>query len=187
MAEIIFHSTLPSPIGPLELASTREGLAAVALGEKGQLWLQQWLGRSFPHLELRGAAGEHSLYAGQIREYFHEGRRAFDLPLDVRGTPFQKRVWAEVARIPYGRTATYSMLAVLVDRPAASRAVGAANGANPLPIVIPCHRVVGSDGSLAGYGGGLGLKRWLLVHEKVLSVEAVQMGLFRSGARLSAI
>ena len=91
-----------------------------------------------------------------------------------------------MARIPYGRTATYSTLAVLVDRPAASRAVGAANGANPLRLVIPCHRVVGADGSLTGYGGGLPLKRWLLVHEGVLPAEAVQMGLFRGGLSVSA-
>jgi len=182
MADVLYRSTLSSPIGALELASTPRGLAALALGQNGQPWLEEWLARTFPQAEVRQAAGEHDPYARQVGEYFHEGRRAFDLPLDVHGTPFQKRVWVEVARIPYGRTATYSMLAVLVDRPAASRAVGAANGANPLPLVIPCHRVVGADGSLTGYGGGLPLKRWLLVHEGVLPAEAVQMGLFRGGA-----
>jgi O-6-methylguanine DNA methyltransferase len=183
MTETVFQSTLSTPIGALGLSSTPRGLLAVALGRGGEAWVRAWLDRLLPGAEARPAAGEHAVYSRQILEYFHDGRRVFDIPLDVRGTAFQKRVWAEVARIPYGRTATYSMLAVLVDRPGASRAVGAANGANPLPVVIPCHRVLGADGSLTGYGGGLPLKRWLLVHEGVLPKEALQMRLFRGEVR----
>ncbi len=101
----------------------------------------------------------------QLSEYFEGRRTAFDLPLAPPGTAFQRRVWAELVKIPYGARSTYGELARKIGSPAASRAVGAANGANPIAIVIPCHRVVGSDGSLTGYGGGLPLKQWLLAHE----------------------
>ncbi len=106
-----------------------------------------------------------ALVRRQLSEYFSGRRTSFDLPLAPRGTAFQQRVWAELVAIPFGGRATYGELARRIGRPAASRAVGAANGANPIAIVIPCHRVVGSDGSLTGYGGGLPLKRWLLAHE----------------------
>ncbi len=98
----------------------------------------------------------------QISEYFAGARRAFELPLEPRGTPFQLRVWDLLVQIPYGETRTYGELAKLLNRPEASRAVGAANGSNPIPIVIPCHRVIGAGGALTGYGGGLDRKRFLL-------------------------
>jgi methylated-DNA-[protein]-cysteine S-methyltransferase len=98
----------------------------------------------------------------QLEEYFAGRRRVFELELAPQGTDFQLRVWAEVQRIPYGRTTSYGELARRLDNPLLSRAVGTANGANPIPIVIPCHRVVGADGSLVGYGGGLEIKRALL-------------------------
>jgi methylated-DNA-[protein]-cysteine S-methyltransferase len=110
--------------------------------------------------------------ARQLREYFTGRLRTFDLPLDPHGTPFQLRVWNEVAAIPYGRTRSYSGIAAALGTPAAVRAVGAANGANPLPIVIPCHRVIGASGKLIGYGGGLPLKRKLLELEGSLSASA---------------
>jgi methylated-DNA-[protein]-cysteine S-methyltransferase len=94
--------------------------------------------------------------------------RTFDLPLQPKGTPFQHQVWRELRSIPYGRTISYGELARRLGRPSAQRAVGAANGRNPLPIVIPCHRVIGSDGTLTGYAGGLGIKRRLLEIEGVL-------------------
>jgi len=96
----------------------------------------------------------HAYFAGELRE--------FDLPLDFQGTDFQKRVWRELLNIPYGRTCSYSHVAAAIGAPAAVRAVGAANGRNPIPIVVPCHRVIGRGGSLVGYGGGLPLKRFLL-------------------------
>lgn len=102
----------------------------------------------------------------QLREYFDGSRTRFDLPLAPEGTPFQKAVWEELARIPFGQRVSYGELARRIGRPRAIRAVGAANGANPIAIVIPCHRVIGSDGSLTGYGGGLPIKRWLLDHER---------------------
>ena len=100
--------------------------------------------------------------AAQLQQYFRGERRAFDLPLAPRGTEFQQDVWRALQRIPYGETRSYSDIAREIGRPAAVRAVGAANGANPIPIVIPCHRVVGSNGSLTGFGGGIETKRWLL-------------------------
>jgi O-6-methylguanine DNA methyltransferase len=101
----------------------------------------------------------------QLDEYFRGERLRFDLPLDLRGTAFQIEAWTALTRIPIGATSSYAAQARLLGRPRAARAVGAANGANPLPIVLPCHRLVGSDGSLTGYGGGLHVKRWLLEFE----------------------
>jgi methylated-DNA-[protein]-cysteine S-methyltransferase len=98
----------------------------------------------------------------QLRAYFGGSLREFDLPLDPAGTDFQKRVWLELLKIPYGETRSYSEVAIAVGSPKAVRAVGAANGANPIPIVVPCHRVIGSSGKLTGYGGGLELKKRLL-------------------------
>jgi methylated-DNA-[protein]-cysteine S-methyltransferase len=101
----------------------------------------------------------------QLREYFAGQRRGFDLPLRFQGTEFQQRVWNMLTEIPYGATWSYGELAKHIDNPHASRAVGLANGRNPIAIVVPCHRVIGADGSLTGYGGGLERKLWLLAHE----------------------
>jgi len=101
----------------------------------------------------------------QLTEYFEGTRREFDLPLRLQGTAFQQRVWRELTEIPYGQTWSYGQLALRIDKPSASRAVGLANGRNPISILVPCHRVIGADGSLTGYGGGIERKRWLLVHE----------------------
>jgi methylated-DNA-[protein]-cysteine S-methyltransferase len=103
--------------------------------------------------------------ADQLREYFEGTRRSFDLPLDVVGTPFQRRAWQELTRIPFGETISYAEQARRVGSPRAARAVGSANGANPIPIVQPCHRVVAAGGGLGGFGGGLGVKQTLLDHE----------------------
>ena len=102
----------------------------------------------------------------QLLEYFDGERRDFDLPIAPAGTAFQRRVWDELRRIPYGETVSYGELARRIGRPTASRAVGAANGRNPLAIVVPCHRVIGADGALTGYGGGLPVKETLLAHEQ---------------------
>jgi len=101
----------------------------------------------------------------QLTEYFAGTRREFDLPLRMQGTAFQQRVWRELTEIPYGQTWSYGELAKRINKPSASRAVGLANGRNPISILVPCHRVIGADGSLTGYGGGLERKRWLLAHE----------------------
>lgn len=101
----------------------------------------------------------------QLVEYFQGNRKTFDIPLALRGTEFQLAVWNELLRVPYGDTITYAELARRIGRPAAIRAVGAANGANPIPVIVPCHRVIGSNGTLTGYGGGIERKQWLLAHE----------------------
>ena len=109
------------------------------------------------------------LAARQLDEYFAATRRAFDLPLAPRGTDFQRTVWLALAGIAYGETVSYAQLAQRVGKPTAMRAVGAANGRNPLPIVLPCHRVIGADGSLTGFGGGLPTKQFLLELEGALA------------------
>jgi methylated-DNA-[protein]-cysteine S-methyltransferase len=101
----------------------------------------------------------------QLRDYFAGKRKAFDLPLAPRGTEFQVAVWNALLEIPYGDTISYSELANRIGKPSAMRAVGAANGANPIPVIIPCHRVIGANGSLTGYGGGIERKQWLLALE----------------------
>ncbi len=111
--------------------------------------------------------------ARQLAEYFAGTRRGFQLPLHMRGTPFQLRVWAALLRIPYGETRTYGALAAQLDCPGAARAVGAANGANPLSIVVPCHRVIAAGGGLGGYGGGLERKRFLLDLESGASTSPI--------------
>jgi methylated-DNA-[protein]-cysteine S-methyltransferase len=113
--------------------------------------------------EMLGGARE------QLTEYFAGGRQTFDLALRMEGTPFQRRVWQELARIPYGTTITYGQLAARIGQPTAARAVGLANGRNPISIVVPCHRVIGADGTLIGYGGGLANKRFLLELERGVS------------------
>ena len=104
----------------------------------------------------------------QLDEYFRGKRECFELPLALAGTPFQLAVWAALVKIPFGRAVSYRDIARSIGRPRAVRAVGAANGQNPLAIVVPCHRVIGADGSLTGYGGGVPKKRWLLEHEGAL-------------------
>jgi O-6-methylguanine DNA methyltransferase len=106
----------------------------------------------------------------QLRAYFAGQLRRFDLPLDMQGTEFQLRVWRELERIPYGETRSYQQIAEAIGAPRAVRAVGAANGANPIPIVVPCHRVIGASGKLVGYGGGLPLKKRLLQLEGALAL-----------------
>ena len=107
--------------------------------------------------------------AAQLRAYFAGDLREFDIPLAPRGTEFQRRVWTAVSTIPYGATTSYSEIAAAVGRPSACRAVGAANGRNPLPVIVPCHRVIGAAGALTGYGGGLERKRTLLDLESAAS------------------
>ncbi|MBM3296943.1 MAG: methylated-DNA--[protein]-cysteine S-methyltransferase, partial [Candidatus Aminicenantes bacterium] len=103
--------------------------------------------------------------ARQLLEYFDGKRRHFDIPLELKGTDFEVAVWKRLLRVPFGQTASYKEIAAAIKRPAAFRAVGAANGRNPIAVIVPCHRIIGHDGRLVGYGGGLWRKRWLLEHE----------------------
>ena len=146
---------IETPIGPMD--AVFDGDALVELG-----FVRSDRSRLSGH---QGSAGPASRAANQIAEYFAGRRRMFELELAPRGTPFQLAVWNELVKIPFGETVTYAELAFRIGRPAAVRAVGAANGANPIPVIIPCHRVIGSNGSLTGYGGGIERKQWLLAHE----------------------
>jgi methylated-DNA-[protein]-cysteine S-methyltransferase len=114
----------------------------------------------------------------QLQEYFSGERKSFDLDLEFIGTPFQHAVWLEIQKIPYGQTITYHELAKRIGNSKAVRAVGGANGANPLPIVVPCHRVIGHDGRLVGYAGGIKRKKWLLEHEHALAQRDLFYGKF---------
>jgi len=162
-SDVATWATIKSRIGVIRVAATPQGVCKIALGRETAQDFLGWLERHVGHVPRRPeCSGLVALALDQIAEYLAGRRREFDLPLDVRGTDFQRRAWAAVAAIPYGQTRTYSQVAQAIGRPAAVRAVGAANGANPLPLVVPCHRVLGSDGSLTGYGGGLDVKRKLL-------------------------
>ena len=142
--------TIETPIGLLTLQADEAAVTAIRFGADGAQ-------DASPLLDAAEA---------QLREYFAGTRRTFDLPLAPRGTAFQQRVWAALRAIPYGETRTYGELAAAIGSPSASRAVGMANNRNPIAIVVPCHRVVGSTGALVGYAGGLGVKTHLLNLEK---------------------
>lgn len=175
----LYWSRLAAAGIQLELYSSTQGLVAIRFREGSEAKLALWLSRQFEGgRELAVAGGRHHAIERQLTEYLAGRRRVFEIDLDLRGTDFQKEVWAAVAAVPYGHTASYGEIAHLIGRPRASRAVGAANGANPIPIVIPCHRVIGADGSLTGYGGGLPAKRRLLALEGLVPSPAVQMRLF---------
>ena len=154
-----FFTNLNSPIGRLLLVSDGEALIGLYMDTPGS---------PMPDTEgWREDASAHPLPAAllQLGEYFAGKRRQFDLPLRLEGTDFQKQVWNGLLDIGYGETLSYGELAQRIGNPKASRAVGLANGSNPISILVPCHRVIGADGSLTGYGGGLERKRWLLSHE----------------------
>ncbi len=154
-----------TPLGTLWVVAHAGGVRRVILGEDGaEVWAR--FRAAHPGLERRedGLAAQ---ALAQILEYLRGVRRAFTVPLDPEGTPFQRKVWAETARIPYGQTVTYAELARRIGRPEATRAVGRALAANPLPILIPCHRVIAADSRLGGYTAGRYVKQWLLHREGV--------------------
>ncbi len=157
-------ASLSSPLGSLALAVGRHGLVGLDL-EGDEAGMVGRLERRFGTLHLAKAKDPGGVVAA-LRRYFAGHLEALDrVEVDPGGTPFQNQVWLALRRIPAGATWSYARLAQQVGRPAAVRAVGAANGANPVPLVLPCHRVIGSDGRLVGYGGGLDRKDWLLRHE----------------------
>lgn len=161
MNDVLARTVYDSPVGPLTIVASDAGVRAVL-----------WPGEGTERVDLGGEPhddADHPVAAAaarQLAEWFHGDRRTFDLPLDPRGTAFQRQVWAALSRIDFGATSTYGQVAeeVTGDRGRA-RAVGAAIGRNPISIVVPCHRVVGADGALTGFAGGLDVKRHLLDHE----------------------
>ena len=161
--QLVFTDTLETPLGTLTIAVDHGGrLEAI----------------EFPNRPLQGQCdpGRCSAVRRQLEEYFRGQRQKFNLPLAPSGTAFQQRVWRALQDIPYGQTESYGDLARRLGKPKASRAVGSANGANPIPIVIPCHRVIASNGGLGGYAGGLALKRQLLKLEGALEQPELSLG-----------
>lgn len=187
IVRVITHSVV-TPVGRIFLAATPDRLLRIELpGTNADMRMNVWLALRYPGAKIgRGVSPALRTAAAQLLEYFAGRRRAFDLPLLMTGTEFQRAVWKAVAAIPFATCASYKEVACRVDRPGAVRAVGGAQAANPLPIVVPCHRVVGSDGSLTGYGGGLGLKQWLLEHERVKGRQPRRRHLKLAGTRPAA-
>ena len=152
------YTIIDSPLGELLAARDGEGITALLLphGKKPARPAADWVRDDAAFEDVRT----------QLREYFAGERTSFDLPLHLIGSAFQKRVWRGLLDIPCGATTSYGALANAIGAPGAARAVGLANGQNPISIIVPCHRVIGADGSLTGYGGGLPAKQWLLTHEQ---------------------
>lgn len=151
---------IATPIGTLEIKGTHEGICSV-------LFVDDEISVSEEIPEVLQAS------ANQISEYFDKKRTHFELPLIPTGTAFQKKVWTQLQTIPFGKTASYQQMANDLGDPKVIRAAASANGKNPIAIIIPCHRVVGSDGSLTGYAGGLHRKKWLLSHESPVTQGAL--------------
>ncbi|MEV5882048.1 methylated-DNA--[protein]-cysteine S-methyltransferase [Streptomyces sp. NPDC052020] len=164
------HTVIDSPYGPLTLVADDGVLCGLYMTDHRHRPPEETFGTRVPARERGRAAGRdaHSFAAveEQLQAYFTGELREFSLPLSLAGTPFQRRVWDQLNRIPYGETRTYGELAHALGVPSASRAVGLANGRNPVSIIVPCHRVIGANGSLTGYGGGLDRKRRLLDFER---------------------
>ena len=162
------YTVVESPLGPLTVFAGSRGLMGVEFGDNRADFEDGLVRR----MRRAGVVKQHNDPAGAVsalRAYFAGDLQALDtLDVDPMGTPFQLRVWSALRSVPAGRTASYSDIANAIGAPTSTRAVGAANGANPIAIVVPCHRIIGSSGSLVGYGGGLERKRWLLEHEGVL-------------------
>jgi methylated-DNA-[protein]-cysteine S-methyltransferase len=154
--DILYRSTLDAAFGPLQIAVDANGILL-------EIWLpRRGLPRESDPSPSAAARSGMAAVKRQLDEYLRGTRRSFDLQLDARGSAFERVVWKRLYAIPYGETTSYGAIAAELDLKNGARAVGRANGANPIPIVIPCHRVIGSDGTLTGYGGGLPLKRALL-------------------------
>jgi methylated-DNA-[protein]-cysteine S-methyltransferase len=153
------YTHVDSPVGRLLLCSDGIALTGLYMDVPGHA------PRGLEQGVENAAAGPLRDAVRQLAEYFAGDRREFDLPLRLEGTDFQRRVWGVLTEIPYGETWSYGQLAKRIDNPRGFRAVGLANGRNPISIFVPCHRVIGADGSLTGYGGGVERKRWLLAHE----------------------
>ena len=156
-------ATLSTPVGPLALAAHEGRVCAVWFGALESL--QRLLARWYPG-ERPTSVTDPAGAASALSAYFAGDLHALEnIPVVLNGTPFQRRVWERLREVPAGRTATYGAIAMAIGAPSAVRAVGAANGANPVSVIVPCHRIIGANGALVGYGGGLDRKRWLLDHE----------------------
>lgn len=164
MSRLCFQE-LETPLGTLVVVGSSKGICRICFSVQSFTDSFPWFKRHFSCLPERGWQPSFRKAIEQLTAYFKGRRRVFDLPLDLRGTSFQVKMWRQLLKIPYGSTASYGEVARRMGHPRASRAVGSAAGSNPVPIVVPCHRVIGQDGSLVGFGGGLALKEKLLVSE----------------------
>jgi O-6-methylguanine DNA methyltransferase len=169
-ADPICYGELDSPIGPLLLAATPKGICSVHFGRfrEQEAELRRWSQQHLPGSPWVPQPEAVAHAAKQLDEYFAGRRTAFDLELDLHGTPFQLKVWNALRRIPYGTTASYKQIGQMIGSEKAARAIGGANNRNPVSIIVPCHRVIGADGSLVGYGGGLNIKQFLLKRENAI-------------------
>lgn len=158
----LYWSSLELEDRKMVIGATGQGLAFVSLMAEPYEELLAWSAKRGRSIRLREDKTYLAEYAEQIAGYFAGERRSFSLPLDLIGTPFQRNVWRAVAEVPFGEVRTYADIAEAAGAPRAVRAVGAANGANPVPVVVPCHRIIGANGTLTGYRGGLALKERLL-------------------------
>jgi O-6-methylguanine DNA methyltransferase len=166
MGGVLYTADFESVIGTLRVASSEQGLAYVELPRANGRGMLGWHQRHGAGARLEEGYEPNRPHIAQLVDFLAGKRESFDLPLDLRCTPFQSAVYEELLRIPYGETRSYAEVAVSLGRPTALRAVGAAAGANPIPIVIPCHRVIASGGKLQGYAGGLHTKAKLLAMER---------------------
>jgi len=160
----IHYIEMSSPIGPLVLGATASGLCRIEFGRfaAAEPKLAEWSGRWFGTAGWRQDGKLLAETQRQLEQYFNGTRQTFELPLDLRGTPFQVKVWQALTNIPYGSVCSYKDIGRAIQSEKAVRAVGGANNRNPVPVVVPCHRVIGADGSMVGYGGGLDIKTRLL-------------------------
>lgn len=163
----VAYTIIDSPQGPIYAAEIHDGLIFVGIGSNAYRQMVAFARQWVPDPQIRPSVIDATQ---QLTQYLAGDRRIFDLPLVLYGTEFQKAVWRKLLDIPYGLTISYGRLAESIGRPKAARAVGRACGANPIPLVVPCHRVLASDGGLGGYGGGLEWKRWLLALEGARAV-----------------
>ncbi len=166
--ETLFASRFETPVGSLRIVSSENGLVYVELPHANGRGFAGWQRTHAADAEVIERRTTHDSTIDQLLEYASGERRIFEVDLDMRATEFQKAVYREVAKIGYGETVSYSDIAIAIDKPKAVRAVGAANGANPIPLVIPCHRVIARGGALQGYAGGLDMKARLLAMESAL-------------------
>lgn len=159
-----FVDEIDTPVGPLVLCASEQGLSRIEFGayEQVEPSLKAWTRKMLLTDTLVPDKFVLHESVKQLGEYFDSGRVAFRLPIDLRGTAFQVRVWQALRDVPFGKTRSYLQIGQAIGSPKAVRAVGGANNRNPLPIIIPCHRIIGADGSLVGYGGGISIKRKLL-------------------------
>jgi O-6-methylguanine DNA methyltransferase len=166
--DVIHTAEVDSPIGSLRFASSEKGLAYIQLPHQNGRGFDGWRVRHAPDASVKAGFEPNQPYITQVMEFLEGKRREFEFPLDLRGTEFQLAVYDVVAEIPFGEICSYRDVAEAIGRPRAVRAVGAANGANPIPLVVPCHRVIAKNGHLQGYGGGLDLKARLLAMERTV-------------------